>query len=447
MSASVSSPSGPLVCCPGCGSLLSPPPGITTFQCSKCHTIMEQPAAPSLSSSPLASLSASISASPFPSTSNSPLSSAPTSSTNSPASHNTTLSSLPSSSLPSQSPTPLSSVSASAFSTPLQTHSALTTLTSASALSSGTASPTPSSTSSSSSSKKKRKDPQAPKRSSNAYMVFCQEQRNQLKEAEPSLAFGKLGKRLGEIWRNMTPEEKQPYEDRAGRDRGRYKQEMTKYQSEQMRQQVESHRMASLQHQQQRQQQQLIAAAQQHDLETRKRARIDVPLTWPGTTQQQPMVMMAPMGQIGQMGQMGQMGQFSQQMGQMGQLAQMGQMGQMSSVGSMGQMTGGMQPGMLSAGLNPLLNTQQMFSSSTFDPRLAGLYQTSSTSYPTNMSATMSLPSFVPSTGPLGTATYPAGSMGLSTSSPITFSTAGSPLTAMMSPLTSFPTSSPTPHR
>ena len=259
-------------------------------------------------------------------------------------------------------------------------------------------------------------------------MVFCQEQRNVLKEAEPQLAFGKLGKRLGEIWRNMTAEEKQPYEEKAGRDRGRYKQEMTKYQSEQMRQQMESHRMASMQQQQQRQQQQLIAAAQQHDLENRKRARIDVPNTWPLSTQQ-PMMMLSQMGQMAQLGQLGQMSQ-------MGQIGQMGQMGQMAA---------GLQPSMLSAGLN--INNQQLFSP-TFDPRLASLYQTNPTSYPSaaHMSAGMSMPSFLPS-GQLGSSPFaPSGSL----SFPMTSSSLASPFTS--AGLTSLPsfstsTSSPTPHR
>jgi hypothetical protein len=74
--------------------------------------------------------------------------------------------------------------------------------------------------------RKKRKDPNAPKRASNAYMIFCKEHRNQLKEERPDLAFGKLGAKLGEIWRTMSVEEKMPYEERALSDRERYKREL-----------------------------------------------------------------------------------------------------------------------------------------------------------------------------------------------------------------------------
>lgn len=75
----------------------------------------------------------------------------------------------------------------------------------------------------------KRKDPKAPKRASNAYMIFCREQRTALKEKRPELPFGKLGARLGEIWREMTAEQKKPYELRAANDRDRYKLEASHY--------------------------------------------------------------------------------------------------------------------------------------------------------------------------------------------------------------------------
>jgi len=81
---------------------------------------------------------------------------------------------------------------------------------------------------------KKRKDPQAPKAVSNAYMIFCKAKRAELKKQHPDLAFGKIGAKLGEIWRSMAPEEKKPYEDRAALDRERYRREMLEYQSGKM---------------------------------------------------------------------------------------------------------------------------------------------------------------------------------------------------------------------
>ena len=66
------------------------------------------------------------------------------------------------------------------------------------------------------------------------WQIFCKERRAQLKQDRPDLPFGQLGKRLGEMWRSMSNEEKKHYEDRATGDRDRYKGEMSSYQSSAM---------------------------------------------------------------------------------------------------------------------------------------------------------------------------------------------------------------------
>lgn len=81
-------------------------------------------------------------------------------------------------------------------------------------------------------SRKRRKDPNAPRRASNAYMIFCKERRAQLKEDRPDLAFGKLGAKLGEMWREMSTEARKPYEAKAAMDRERFKREMETYNAE-----------------------------------------------------------------------------------------------------------------------------------------------------------------------------------------------------------------------
>jgi len=55
---------------------------------------------------------------------------------------------------------------------------------------------------------KRSRDPNAPKASSNAYMIFCKERRAKLKEENPDLPFGKIGAKLGELWRSMSIEAK-----------------------------------------------------------------------------------------------------------------------------------------------------------------------------------------------------------------------------------------------
>jgi LSD1 subclass zinc finger protein len=77
--------------------------------------------------------------------------------------------------------------------------------------------------------KKKRKDPHAPKRAANAYMIFCRERRAELKKDRPDLPFGQLGAKLGEMWRAMSQAEKKPFEEKAAADRERYKNEMANY--------------------------------------------------------------------------------------------------------------------------------------------------------------------------------------------------------------------------
>lgn len=59
----------------------------------------------------------------------------------------------------------------------------------------------------------------------------CKTRRNELKYENPDLPFGKIGAKLGEMWRNMSPEEKRPYDDKAAVDRERYRREMIDYQS------------------------------------------------------------------------------------------------------------------------------------------------------------------------------------------------------------------------
>ena len=50
--------------------------------------------------------------------------------------------------------------------------------------------------------------------------------RSEVKEADPSLKFGELTKKLTDMWKGLTPDEKQVYEDLASRDKERYQEEM-----------------------------------------------------------------------------------------------------------------------------------------------------------------------------------------------------------------------------
>jgi len=85
---------------------------------------------------------------------------------------------------------------------------------------------------SSSSSKKKKKakkDPNEPKRGMSAYMYFNKEMRSILKEKNPDLSFGDLGKLVGKSYKALSPEEKEKYNKMAAKDKERYQREMKVY--------------------------------------------------------------------------------------------------------------------------------------------------------------------------------------------------------------------------
>ena len=65
-----------------------------------------------------------------------------------------------------------------------------------------------------------------PKKPQSSYFHFMNSKRGEVKEADPSLKFGELTKKLTDMWKNLTPEEKQVYEDLAARDKERYQEEM-----------------------------------------------------------------------------------------------------------------------------------------------------------------------------------------------------------------------------
>ena len=74
---------------------------------------------------------------------------------------------------------------------------------------------------------RKKKDPDAPKRSLSAYMFFAN--RDIIRAENPGIAFGQVGKLLGEKWKAMNADEKVPYETKAEADKKRYEKENAEY--------------------------------------------------------------------------------------------------------------------------------------------------------------------------------------------------------------------------
>ncbi|PKA51068.1 FACT complex subunit SSRP1 [Apostasia shenzhenica] len=76
---------------------------------------------------------------------------------------------------------------------------------------------------------KKKKDPNAPKRAMSGFMFFSNAERDNLRKANPGMSFTDVGRTLGERWKKMTAEEKDPYESMARADAKRYKEAMAGY--------------------------------------------------------------------------------------------------------------------------------------------------------------------------------------------------------------------------
>lgn len=76
---------------------------------------------------------------------------------------------------------------------------------------------------------KKKKDPNEPKRGMSSFMYFSNEVRPKIKKEHPEMSFGELGKKIGEMFRELSPEEKLKYEEMAKKDKARYQREIAAY--------------------------------------------------------------------------------------------------------------------------------------------------------------------------------------------------------------------------
>lgn len=77
--------------------------------------------------------------------------------------------------------------------------------------------------------KRGKKDPNKPKRALSAYMFFVQDWRERIKSENADAGFGDIGKLLGAKWKEMSANEKKPYEDKAKNDKDRAAREKADY--------------------------------------------------------------------------------------------------------------------------------------------------------------------------------------------------------------------------
>ncbi|PSR77666.1 Non-histone chromosomal protein 6 [Coniella lustricola] len=80
--------------------------------------------------------------------------------------------------------------------------------------------------------RKGKKDPNAPKRGLSAYMFFANEQRENVREENPGIKFGEVGRILGERWKALNDKQRAPYEAKAATDKKRYEDEKAAYNAE-----------------------------------------------------------------------------------------------------------------------------------------------------------------------------------------------------------------------
>ncbi|KAK5940048.1 Non-histone chromosomal protein 6 [Knufia obscura] len=77
--------------------------------------------------------------------------------------------------------------------------------------------------------KRAKKDPNAPKRGLSAYMFFANDQRDTVREENPGISFGQVGKVLGDKWKALSEKQRAPYDAKAAADKKRYEEEKAKY--------------------------------------------------------------------------------------------------------------------------------------------------------------------------------------------------------------------------
>lgn len=76
---------------------------------------------------------------------------------------------------------------------------------------------------------KNQRDPGAPKRNLSAYLLYQNAMRNTFKDQNPGMTFGQLAKYTSAMYAEMSPEEKEGWNQRAEADKNRFLLEMASY--------------------------------------------------------------------------------------------------------------------------------------------------------------------------------------------------------------------------
>jgi len=79
--------------------------------------------------------------------------------------------------------------------------------------------------------KGRKKANTGPKRAKSAYLYFSMAMRPEVKSANPDEKFGAIAKILGEKWKELSEEDKKPYQALAAKDKERYENDKKKAES------------------------------------------------------------------------------------------------------------------------------------------------------------------------------------------------------------------------
>lgn len=77
--------------------------------------------------------------------------------------------------------------------------------------------------------KAKKRDPNLPKKNMSGFMFFSNENRNKIKEGNPDMTFGEIGRKVGEEWKALSDKQKQVYVKKSLEDKKRYESDMQTY--------------------------------------------------------------------------------------------------------------------------------------------------------------------------------------------------------------------------
>lgn len=75
----------------------------------------------------------------------------------------------------------------------------------------------------------KNKDPNHPKRSRSAYIIFCNANRSKVQKSNPELGAKDITRKLAEMWKALPEKKRGPFDKEAAQDKVRYEKEMAEY--------------------------------------------------------------------------------------------------------------------------------------------------------------------------------------------------------------------------